>query len=124
MNPCLGQALVVSSYTHPEYAISMAQTMELMQANALLLRGTEGEVVADARRMPPMDGFLQGQRMALETAQTGTLATLPDLPKAIDAATTAAYIEAVLAGRQAVPTPIARQVEHILQLTKKMTSRS
>ena len=124
MNPCLGQALVVSSYTHPEYAISMAQTLELMQANALLLRGTEGEVVADARRMPPMDGFLQGHRMALETAQSGTLASLPDLPKAIDAATTAAYIEAVLAGRQAVPTPIARQVEHILQLTKKMISAS
>ena len=90
MNPCLGQALVVSSYTHPEYAISMAQTIELMQANALLLRGTEGEVVADARRMPPMDGFLLGQRMALESAQTGTLASLPNLPKAIDAATTAA----------------------------------
>ena len=124
MNPCLGQALVVSSYTHPEYAISMAQTLELMQANALLLRGTEGEVVADARRMPPMDGFLQGQRMALETAQSGTLASLPDLPKAIDAATTAAYIEAVLAGRQAVPRPIARQVEHILQLTKKKISAS
>jgi anthranilate phosphoribosyltransferase len=57
MNPCLGQALVVSSYTHPEYAISMAQTIELMQTNALLLRGTEGEVVADARRMPPWMGF-------------------------------------------------------------------
>jgi anthranilate phosphoribosyltransferase len=124
MNPCLGQALVVSSYTHPEYAISMAQTIELMQANALLLRGTEGEVVADARRMPPMDGFLQGQRMPLETAQSGALASLPNLPKAIDAATTAAYIEAVLAGHQAVPTPIARQVEHILQMTKKMTSAS
>jgi anthranilate phosphoribosyltransferase len=124
MNPCLGQALVVSSYTHPEYAISMALTIELMQANALLLRGTEGEVVADARRMPPMDGFLQGQRMALEAAQTGTLASLPDLPKAMDAATTATYIEAVMAGRQAVPTPIAQQVEHILQLTKKMTSAS
>ena len=53
MNPCLGQALVVSSYTHPKYVISMAQTIELMQTNALLLRGTEGEVVADARRMPP-----------------------------------------------------------------------
>jgi anthranilate phosphoribosyltransferase len=62
--------------------------------------------------------------MALEAAQTGTLASLPDLPKAMDAATTAAYIEAVLAGRQAVPAPIARQVEHILQLTKKMNSAS
>jgi anthranilate phosphoribosyltransferase len=120
MNPCIGQALVVSSYTHPEYAISMAQNIELMQANALLLRGTEGEVVADARRMPPMEGFLQGKRMALEPAQTGTLASLPNLPKAMDAVTTAAHIEAVMAGHQAVPAPIARQVEHILQMTRQM----
>ncbi|MDO8373339.1 MAG: DNA-binding protein YbiB, partial [Polaromonas sp.] len=55
MNPCLGKALVVSSYTHPEYAISMGQTFELIAANALLLRGTEGEVVADARRTPQME---------------------------------------------------------------------
>ncbi|MGQ2980241.1 MAG: DNA-binding protein YbiB, partial [Polaromonas sp.] len=42
MKPCLGKALVVSSYTHPEYAISMGQTFELIAADALLLRGTEG----------------------------------------------------------------------------------
>jgi len=43
MNPCAGPAVVVSSYTHPEYAVSMAATYALMQSNALLLRGTEGE---------------------------------------------------------------------------------
>ena len=120
MNPCLGQALVVSSYTHPEYAASMAQTFELIQANALLLRGTEGEVVADARRMPRMEAFIHGQRQWLQEAQSGTLAALPDLPDTTDAAATAAYIQAVMTGTLTVPAPIARQVEHILRLTSQL----
>jgi anthranilate phosphoribosyltransferase len=119
MNPCVGRALVVSSYTHPEYAQSMAATFELMQADALLLRGTEGEAVADARRMPQMDGFVRGQRRLLQEAQAGSLATLPDLPKEIDAASTAAYVRAVLAGKSPVPAPIARQVEHILHMVQQ-----
>ncbi len=120
MNPCLGKSLVVSSYTHPEYAISMGQTFELVKAHALLLRGTEGEVVADARRMPQMEAFMNGQRELLQEAQIGTLASLPDLPKTTDAAGTAAYIQSVMAGDQPVPASIARQVEHILQLVKRL----
>ena len=128
MNPCdmgndgnqNGKSLVVSSYTHPEYALSMAQTFELTQANALLLRGTEGEVVADARRMPQMDGFINGQRQLLQEAQPGTLSMLPDLPKTTDATSTAAYIQAVMAGSQPVPASIAMQVEHILHLVKQL----
>ena len=120
MNPCAGKSLVVSSYTHPEYAISMAQTFELIKANALLLRGTEGEVVADARRVPQMEAFINGQRQLLQVAQAGTLASLPDLPKTTDAASTAAYIQSIMAGHQCVPTSIAMQVEHILQLVKHL----
>ncbi len=120
MNPCVGRSLVVSSYTHPEYAVSMAQTFELTAANALLLRGTEGEVVADARRMPQMEGFINGQRTLLQELQAGTLATLPDMPKIPDAASTAAYIQAVVAGWRPVPASIATQVEHILHLVKQL----
>jgi anthranilate phosphoribosyltransferase len=116
MSPCLGKSLVVSSYTHPEYAISMAQTFELTGANAMLLRGTEGEGVADARRMPQMDAFIGGKRSLLQETQAGTLASLPELPKTVDAAGTAAYIQSVMAGDKPVPPSIARQVEHILQL--------
>jgi anthranilate phosphoribosyltransferase len=119
MNPCLGEALVVSSYTHPEYAISMGQTFELIKANALLLRGTEGEVVADARRTPQMEAFMGGKRTLLQAFQPGTLASVPDLPTAIDAGSTAAYIRAVMSGSVAVPASITRQVEHILQLTSQ-----
>lgn len=120
MNPCLGKALVVSSYTHPEYAISMGQTFELIGANALLLRGTEGEVVADARRTPQMEAFIAGKRSLLQEAQPGTLASVPDLPREIDSASTAAYIRAVLAGTHAVPASIARQVEHILHTSAQL----
>ena len=120
MNPCQGKALVVSSYTHPEYAISMGQIFELTQGNALLLRGTEGEVVADARRTPQMEAFIGGKRSLLQAFQPGTLPSVPDLPAGIDAAGTAAYTRAVLAGSHAVPASIARQVEHILQLSSQL----
>ena len=120
MNPCAGKSLVVSSYTHPEYALSMAATFELTRANAMLLRGTEGEAVADPRRMPRMDGFLNGERLLLQEAQSGPLATLPDIPKELDAAGTAHYIRAVLAGTYPVPAPITQQVAHIVHMTSQL----
>ncbi len=120
MNPCVGKSLLISSYTHPEYALSMAATFELMQINAMLLRGTEGESVADARRMPQMDGFVRGEKLLLQEGQSGTLASLPGLPKEFDADTTATYIRDVMAGTSAVPPSIAKQVEHILRLSRQL----
>jgi anthranilate phosphoribosyltransferase len=125
MNPLAGAAagqnlktLLVTSYTHPEYAESMAATLRLTGASALLLRGTEGEAVADPRRVPAMQGFIDGRSVLQQAAQSGSLANLPDLPTTTDPLATASYIRAVLAGQQPVPEPIARQVEHILHLTQ------
>jgi anthranilate phosphoribosyltransferase len=114
MNPCAGRALIVGSYTHPEYAASMADTWSLTGAHALLLRGTEGEPVADARRTPRMEVFRDGQRTEVQAAQDGPLAHVPFLPTT-DAVQTADYIRAVMAGDLPIPTPITLQVEHILQ---------
>jgi anthranilate phosphoribosyltransferase len=116
MNPCAGPAVIVSSYTHPEYALSMGAVFEMTGATALLLRGTEGEVGADARRLPQMDGYRNGRRVTLQEGRKGTLTDLPDLPKEVDPETTAAYIRDVLAGRKPVPASMALQVEHILHL--------
>jgi anthranilate phosphoribosyltransferase len=120
INPCAGSSLIVSSYTHPEYAASMAATIELMQSDVLLLRGTEGESVADARRMPRMEGFLAGRRVLSQDAESGSLATLPELPRDIDAASTARYIRRVMAGESPLPPSIAQQVKHIVQLTSRL----
>ncbi|HSW15766.1 MAG TPA: DNA-binding protein YbiB [Ramlibacter sp.] len=116
MNPSAGRAIVVGSYTHPEYAVSMAAVFERVGATGMLLRGTEGEPVADARRLPQMEGFVRGERLLLEAGRKGTLTSLPELPAAIDAPTTAGYIQDVLAGRKSVPESIATQVECILRL--------
>ncbi|NMM76745.1 DNA-binding protein YbiB [Acidovorax sp. SRB_14] len=119
--PVAGDSLIVGSYTHREYAQSMAATIALTGSDALLLRGTEGEPVADPRRTPQMDGFLAGQpQPCLQEAQGGPLTALPTLPTAIDAASTAGYIRAVLAGSLPVPAPIALQVVHIVRLTAQI----
>ena len=119
MNPCQGSALIVSSYTHPEYALSMAQTFQLTQANAFLLRGTEGEPVADARRAPQMDFFHDGKTQTVQAAQTGALQSIPEMPAA-NAESTAQYIQEILNQQRAVPAPIALQVQHILQALKSL----
>jgi anthranilate phosphoribosyltransferase len=117
MNPCDGTALVVGSYTHPEYLQSMSATFAQTGQHALLLRGTEGEPVADARRTPAMDVFKNGQIQRVQAPQEGSLVQVPELPTP-DAAATAVYIEHVLQGLLPVPQAIALQVQHILNEVK------
>jgi anthranilate phosphoribosyltransferase len=117
MNPCDGPALVVGSYTHPEYLQSMSATFALTGQHALLLRGTEGESVADARRTPAMDVFKDGQTRRVQPPQEGSLVQVPELPSP-DAVATAAYIQRVLRGELPVPQSIAMQAQHILHEVK------
>ncbi|MBP8148234.1 MAG: DNA-binding protein YbiB [Limnohabitans sp.] len=114
MNPCDGPALVISSYTHPEYLLSMSATFAVTGQHALLLRGTEGEPVADARRTPAMDVFQNGQTVRVQNQQEGSLVQVPELPTT-DAAATAVYTEHVLQGLLPVPEAVAVQVQHILR---------
>ena len=118
MNPVAGPALVVGSYTHPEYAESMAATFELMGTDAMLLRGTEGEPVADPRRTPRMDVFLGGQPHLVQEARGGPLASLPSLPTRIDPISTATYVRAVLEGHVPLPEPLIIQADHIVRACK------
>ncbi len=120
MNPIDGPALVVTSYTHPEYAASMATTFDLFDTAALLLRGTEGEPVADARRTPRMVLVNDGVAQCVQEAQVGPLTTLPRVPTIIDAATTADFTRAVMEGRLPAPAPVTLQVEHIVRACKAL----
>jgi len=110
-----GAALRVVSYTHPEYARTQAEFLQHSGANAVLLRGTEGEPVADPRRRPKLDVFVQGvPRPDLSlSAHEGALTSLPVLPQAIDATTTAHYIQSVISGEQPAPEPLLEQVRCI-----------
>lgn len=106
----------LSNYTHPEYAAAMTALLLADEAaNTLLMRGTEGEAVADARRSQCIEWFSGGEKRELVSAQQGVVASLPLLPREIDAVSTATYIQRVLSGEHPVPEPIARQSDAVLQ---------
>ena len=83
----------------------------------MLMRGTEGEPVADPRRCPKFEVFITGQLRAdlSRPAHEGVLTSLPLLPRSIDAATTALYIQAVVSGEKPAPAPLTQQVECLRQ---------
>ena len=109
-------ALRLASHTHPEFGSLMAELAQRSAADLMLLRGTEGEPVADPRRCPRLDTWLGGHWQADLSCpvQEGVLAELPLLPRQIDAATVAVYIQGVLAGEKPSPAPLDRQVELLL----------
>jgi anthranilate phosphoribosyltransferase len=110
-----GAALRVCNYTHPEYGQALTTFLQHIGANAMLLRGTEGEPVADPRRLPRLDLFMHGvprPDLAL-AAQEGVLTELPVLPRAFDAATTAVYIQSVISGEKPAPPALLQQAQCI-----------
>jgi anthranilate phosphoribosyltransferase len=126
MQPFAGPALRLTSYTHPEY-FEMLTNYFLTAApaergDAFLMRGTEGETVANAKRAQQIDWFHQGECTTLVQKQPAVDA-LPPLPAQRDAATTAAWIKAALAGEQPIPVPIAEQVEHCLLVSKRIQEK-
>lgn len=114
----------VVNHTHPEYAHSLTGYLGHTGATALLMRGTEGEPVADARRQPRFEVFIKGGRdAALSRAPVdGVLTELPALPESKDAALTAAYIQSVLLGETPLPAAIAAQAECLTQALARATA--
>ena len=112
-----GPLLRVINYTHPEYGTRLAEFIAHTGAHALLMRGTEGEPVADARRLQKIDVYLAGElRPELSLAgQAGVVTEMPALPCTSDAPTTASYIQAIVSGTAPAPPAIAAQVECLMQ---------
>jgi len=113
LDPCAaGTALRVVNFTHPEYGTMLTEFLQHTVGNAMLMRGTEGEPVADPRRLPKLDVFIDGfLRSDLSVAaHEGVLRELPVLPRTFDAATTAMYIQSVISGEKPAPAPLTQQV--------------
>lgn len=119
-------SLRVVNHTHPEYAHSLTAYLQHAAADALLMRGTEGEPVADARRQPRFDAFVQGiKHAALSRAQVdGVLTALPALPEDARADTTAAWIHRVLAGDVPTPDAILGQRDCLLAMLALLAERT
>ncbi|MDR2853297.1 MAG: DNA-binding protein YbiB [Burkholderiaceae bacterium] len=123
MQPGLGAQLIISSYTHTEYAHLMTETFERMGISGMLSKGTEGESVADPRRTLQIDGFVRGARRLLQTKEADPFTEplcLPSALDATDAAATADYTRRVLLGKVPVPEAIERQVAGICALAREL----
>lgn len=123
MQPFAGPALRLSSYTHPEY-LEMLGTYFTTAAphdrgDAFLMRGTEGETVANAKRAQQIEWFHGSERTTLVERQA-PVDELPPLPAASDALTTAHWIAAALGGEVPVPVPILDQVASCLQVCRRI----
>ena len=107
----------VVNHTHPEYATTLTGFLAHSRADAVLMRGTEGEPVADPRRLPRLDVFIGGRpRPDLSLpAHEGVLTELPVLPRTNDAATTAVYIQSVVSGEKPAPAPLTSQVACLMR---------
>lgn len=126
LNPVVGAPVLrLVNHTHPEFGALMAGWAQREGVDALLLRGTEGEPVADPRRMPRMDTWLGGVlRPELSvTAQEGVLTELPLLPRTTDAASTAVYVQEVLSGMRPAPAPLSKQAALVLAAMAALQAR-
>nr|WP_198984676.1 DNA-binding protein YbiB [Herbaspirillum sp. ASV7] len=125
--PFAQPALRLTSYTHPEYLAMLsdyfAHAAPHARGDIFLMRGTEGETVANARRAQRIDWFSFGQKTVLVEKQS-VAEDLPDLPEGRDAITTAAWIAEVLDGRRPVPEAIAEQVEHCADVAGRIARRA
>ncbi|MDB5770578.1 MAG: ybiB [Burkholderia sp.] len=123
MQPFDAPALRMTSYTHPEYLAMLAGYFSTAappeRGDAFLMRGTEGETVANAKRGQQIEWFHNHQRTVLVQKQE-PVNEMPPLPSQSDAATTAQWIQAALRGEQPIPAPITEQVEHCLQVAKRL----
>ena len=123
LQPFEGPALRLVSYTHPEYLETLGSyfttAAPVERGDAFLMRGTEGETVANPHRAQQIDWFHGGERtlLAERDAPADELAAVPE---ARDAATTAAWIAAALRGDVAIPRPILAQVAHCVQVARSL----
>lgn len=117
------RCLRMVSFTHPEFDRLQHQLLIEEQLSALVMRGTEGEVVANARRQARIDFLQGGSCSTLVQAQVVASGEQPSLPAALDAQATAQWTRSVLAGERSVPDAIAQQVEAIVTvLESSMTA--
>lgn len=126
LQPFDGPALRLASYTHPEYLESLSAFFALpgqaARGDAFLMRGTEGETVANANRGQQVDWFRAGERTLLIERDPPTDAVI-DLPAARDPATTAAWIRAALRGEVPIPAPIREQAEQVVGASRDLAAR-
>jgi anthranilate phosphoribosyltransferase len=110
LDPFGGESLLVIAVDGERERARLRECLLAGGANALLLDATEGEAFADPRRRPELELCRGGERERLFEAEAAPLRNLALLPRAVDAAGTAAWIRRALAGEVPLPLPLVNQI--------------
>jgi anthranilate phosphoribosyltransferase len=110
INPTLQNPWQVSNYTHPEYPEKLREFFQLRTANAILMRGSEGEPTASLQRLPEMH-FLFSSKQESSSPEERFEESNPFFE--IDAQSTASVTQQILSGEVRCPGSILRQANQI-----------
>jgi anthranilate phosphoribosyltransferase len=114
INPFDGDAVKVAPATHPYFLDLMRGILIARNDRGLLLRGTEGEPFANPKRRPRLEFIHDGEVDVLFEAEHESLRSLPNLPDAADAGSTAKWIRRILDKQIPLPKPVANQLACLL----------
>jgi anthranilate phosphoribosyltransferase len=115
------EALRLSSVSHPEYVPRIARFFNQIDAPAILLNGTEGEVYANPQRCPAISAISGAADQAEVWVERQPEVTL-ELPGDKTAAVTARWIEQVLNQQRAVPEALRLQLACCLRASGQCNS--
>jgi anthranilate phosphoribosyltransferase len=113
INPTTQTPWQVSNYTHPEYPEKLREFFQLRSANAILMRGSEGEPTASLQRLPEMHFLFSGRDEATSPEERFT-----DLSpfNSIDAKSTALVTNKILSGEISCPGSVLSQANTMARM--------
>lgn len=114
INPVSQNTWQISNYTHPEYPEKLKEYFQLRCANAILMRGSEGEPTASLQRAPEMH-FLFSNKTVKTTPEEKFLEFNPFIE--INAKLTALVTADILLEKIVCPSSIMKQANNISLIT-------
>jgi anthranilate phosphoribosyltransferase len=118
MNPTMrNDCLRLTCFTHPEFETLQHEVFAALAQPAMIVRATEGEVVANIRKSARIDLMNRGFTLpVVEPESKGFVPT--NLPTRSDIAGTIDYMHQILNGSITTPPALAAQVEAIVNAAR------
>jgi anthranilate phosphoribosyltransferase len=118
MNPTLrNDCLRLTCFTHPEFETLQHEVFAALAQPAMIVRATEGEVVANVRKSARIDLMNRGFTLPVVEPETKGFVAM-NLPTRSDIAGTIEYMHQVLNGSISIPPALAAQVDAIVNAAR------
>lgn len=110
LEPFSGDGLHLIGASQPEYMEKLREFLRTTGIHSLLLQSCEGEPFANPLQRPQLEYISQDTIELLFEAECGPVRSMPSLPKASSASTSAAWIKQAISGQIPLPLPLVNQL--------------